>query len=203
MAGSRAGELDGRRSLREEPLRLPLSSGPLIPGGDHGPRHGGYAISAYEALTWRVRTRSARRSSQGSPLGSAARQPHYERPRAVLLPFSFVGARLQLPQLVRGCNTSPLARQCFAVATLALGPEPEVGRRAANRTVNGAFDLLRPLRSGEADIRRPSAGLRSGPLRPAQKDAIRTCAAVVCCVRTRRTLARFPTASIEESVGVG
>src|SRR5215510_7934393 len=133
-----------------------LSSGPLIPGGDHGPRHGGYAISAYEALTWRVRTRSARRSSQGSPLGSAARQPHYERPRAVLLPFSFVGARLQLPQLVRGCNTSPLARQCFAVATLALGPEPEVGRRAANRTVNGAFDLLRPLRSGEADIRRPS-----------------------------------------------
>jgi len=46
---------------------IPLSSGHLIPGGNHGPRHGGYAISAYEALIRRVRTPSARRSSQVHP----------------------------------------------------------------------------------------------------------------------------------------
>src|SRR5262245_51201062 len=121
MAGSRAGELDGRRSLREEPLRLPLSSGPLIPGGNHGPRHGGYAISAYEALTWRVRTRSARRSSQGSPLGRAARRPHYERQRGGSPPVFVRAPPPPAPTARTGLQHEPLAHQCFAVATLALG----------------------------------------------------------------------------------
>jgi len=61
-------------------------------------------IRAYEALIRRVRTRSARRSSQVHPAVVRRVDRATKRQRAVLLPFSFV--RAQAPQLVRGCNRS-------------------------------------------------------------------------------------------------
>src|SRR5215510_11385043 len=100
-----------------------LSSGPPIPGGNHGPRYGGYAMSAYEALTRRVRTRSGRRSSQGSP--SAVRR--VDRATSASGRFS---SRFRSSAPASGFHSSygvatrALALQCFAVARLALGHNP-------------------------------------------------------------------------------